>query len=81
MLVDDAALLHARVHVGHANQHANATVGQLLGPLDLVEILRGVVVDRGPEQTAQVGKAVAAGAAGCAWIAASSVSVPAGKSG
>jgi hypothetical protein len=35
-------------------QDANAPIGQLLGPLNLVEIFGGVVVDRGPEQLAQI---------------------------
>ena len=56
--------MHARVDVGHADQHADAAVGQLLGPLDLVEIFRGVVVDGGPEQIAQVGEAVGGGKGG-----------------
>ena len=38
--------------------------GNWLGPLDLVEILGSVVVDGGPEQAAQVGKAIACGSGG-----------------
>ncbi len=38
VLVDDGALMDARIDVGYADEHADAAVGQLLGPLDLVEI-------------------------------------------
>ncbi len=54
MAVDNRAFYDARVHVGDADQHADAAIGQLLGPLDLIQILGGVVVERGPEQLAQV---------------------------
>ena len=58
MAVYDRAEAHARVHVGHADKHANAPVGQLLRPLNLVQILRCIVVDRGPEQAAQILRAL-----------------------
>ena len=64
MPVDDRALGHARIHIGHANQHADAAIGQLLGPLDLIQIFRGVVVDRGPQQVAQVLRARSGGQVG-----------------
>ena len=54
MAVDDRAGVNARVHIGHADQHANTPIGQLLGPLDLIQILRGIIVDRRPEQAAQI---------------------------
>jgi len=38
-----------------ADQDLDVAIGQALGDLDLVEIFRGVVVDRRPEQVAQVG--------------------------
>jgi len=43
------------IHVGDADQDLDVAIGQALGDLDLVEIFRGVVVDRRPEQVAQVG--------------------------
>ena len=52
--VDHCAFGHASVHVGHAHEYATAPIGQLFRPLDLVEILGCVVVDRGPQQAAQV---------------------------
>ncbi len=52
--VDDRARTDARVYVGHADEHADAAIRQRLGPLDLVKILGGIVVDGGPEQAAQV---------------------------
>ena len=54
MLVEQGALGNAHVDVGHADEHADAAVRELLGPLDLVEIFGCVVVDGGPEQVAQV---------------------------
>ena len=64
MGVEQCAFVHARVDIRHAHKHADAAVGQLLGPLDLVEIARSVVVNRGPEQIAQVSKAVGCGKGG-----------------
>ena len=54
MAVDDRAQADAGVHVGDGDEHADAAIGQRLGPLDLVQIFRCVVVDGGPEQAAQV---------------------------
>ena len=54
MAIEEGSVGHAHVDVGHADEHADAAVGQLLGPLDLVEVFRGVVVDGGPEKAAQV---------------------------
>ena len=64
MAIEQRAFVHARVDIGHAHKHADAAVGQLLGPLDLIEIARGVVVYGGPEQIAEVGKAVGYGEGG-----------------
>ena len=58
VLVDHRAPRYARVDVGNADEHADVAVGQLLGPLDLIEILRGVVIDGGPKQAAQIGETV-----------------------
>ncbi len=54
MAIDDRVLRDTRIHVGHTNQHADAAVRQLLGPFNLIEIFRRVVIDRGPKQAAQV---------------------------
>src|SRR5271166_515697 len=64
MGIEKRTFVNARVDIRHAHQYTDAAVGQLLGPLDLVEISRGVVIDRGPEQIAQVGKAVGCGKGG-----------------
>jgi len=64
MAIEQRALVDARVDVRYSYQHADAAVGQLLGPLDLVEIARGVIVNRGPEKAAQVGEAVGCGEGG-----------------
>ena len=53
VLVDGGVLRHGCRNVGHADAHTDAA-GDALGPLDLIEIARGVVVDRGPEQAAQI---------------------------
>ncbi len=58
MLVDHGAFFHARVYVGDADEDANAAIRKLLRPLDLIEIFRGVVIDGGPEQVAQIGETV-----------------------
>ena len=79
--VDDGALMDAAVYIGDADQDADAAVGELLGPLDLVEILGGVVVDGGPEQVAQVLDSGIGGRSRWAWMAASSAAAAAGKSG
>ena len=54
MRVNDAALADARIHIGHADKYADAAVREALGPLNLVKVLGGVVVDRGPEEAAQI---------------------------
>ena len=54
MRVDCAVAGHQGVDVSDAHQNADVAVWKLVGDLDLVEILRGVVVNRGPEQVAQV---------------------------
>ena len=54
MLIEQAALRHAHVNIGNADKHANASVGQLLGPFNLVQIFRSVVVDRRPKKIAQI---------------------------
>ena len=54
MAIDHRARGDTRIHVGHADQHADAAVRQLLCPLDLVEIFGGVVVDGRPKQIAEV---------------------------
>ncbi len=56
--------MNARIDIRYSDEHADTAVGQLLGPFDLVEISRGIVVDGGPEQVAQVGKAVGSGEGG-----------------
>ena len=42
------------IHIGDADQDADAAVAQVLGEFDLVEIARRVVIDGGPEQLAQI---------------------------
>ena len=50
------ALATGAIHIGHPHQHADSA-GDALGPLDLVEIARIVVVDGGPEQRGQIAQA------------------------
>jgi len=56
MLVDGGIFGDEGVDVGDAYHDLNAAVGQALGYFDLVEVFRGVVVDRRPEQAAQIGR-------------------------
>ena len=52
-----------------AHQHADAA-GRALGPLDLVEVARIVVIDRGPQQGRQIAKPAARARRGCRQAAA-----------
>ena len=58
MLIDGRIFGDKSVHVGDADHHFDVAIGQALGDFDLVEIFRGVVVDRRPQQTAQVANLV-----------------------
>src|SRR5260370_29422080 len=42
------------VYVGDANHHFDVAIRQALGDLDLVEVFGCVVVNRGPQQAAQI---------------------------
>ncbi len=54
MGVDRGALRDERVHVGHGDEDLDAAVPEAFGDRQLVEIPGIVVVDRGPEQAAEV---------------------------
>ena len=54
MLVEQGAFGHAHIDIRHADQNADAAIGQLFCPFDLVEILGCVVVDGGPEKVAKI---------------------------
>jgi len=45
---------HEGIHVGDSDQHFDVPDGQPFGDLDLIEIARSVVVDRGPKQCPQI---------------------------
>ena len=54
VIVDGRARGHERVHVRDADQHSHRAVGQSLGDFNLIEVARRVVVDRRPQQAAQI---------------------------
>ena len=54
VLVDGRVRRNERVDVGDRHQHLDVAVRQPLGHLDLIEVARRVVVDRRPEQAAQI---------------------------
>ncbi len=54
VIVDGRARGHERVHVRDADAHPHRAVGQSLGDFNLIEITRRVVVDRRPQQAAQI---------------------------
>ncbi len=54
MLIYGGVLRDEGINICDAHQHTRLTCGQPLSYLDLVEISRSVVIDRRPEQIAQV---------------------------
>jgi hypothetical protein len=54
MVVDRRAVAHQGVHVGHGDQHLDPAVGRGFRHGELVQISGVVVVDRDPEEPAQV---------------------------
>ena len=54
VLIDRSQLGHERIDVGDPDHDPDPAIGQTLGNLDLVEVARGVVVDRRPEQISKV---------------------------
>ena len=54
VLVERGIFVYGSVDIGDADEDADAAVGEGFGPLDLVEVAGGVVVDGGPEEAAHV---------------------------
>ena len=52
--VDGGRRLHEPVDVGHRHQHLDGAAGRRLGDRELVQVTRVVVVDRGPQERAEV---------------------------
>ena len=61
MLVDGSLLGDEGIHVCNTDHDLHIAVGSALGDFNLIQIARGVVVDRGPEEVAKIANI----AAGC----------------
>jgi hypothetical protein len=53
MPIDRRSDVHIRIHVGDSDANANAAA-YAVGHFDLIEIARRVVIDRGPQQGAEI---------------------------
>ena len=61
VLVDGRGFGDESVDVGDADHDFDAAIGKALGDFDLVEVLRSVVVNRRPQQIAEIAHAVCCG--------------------
>ena len=54
MVINRRGFCHKRVHVCDADHHLDIAAGEPLRDFNLVQIARGIVINRRPEQVAQV---------------------------
>src|SRR5262249_15686606 len=78
-LVDGRILRNERIDIGDGDEHLRGTGWQLVGDLELIEIARRVVIDRGPEQVAQIGRVRSGGRR--FWCAVDAGELPGGRRG